>query len=285
MVTTVPQLEYLDVHRPITVVTMHHHGDHPEHDHDFTELVIVERGSALHCIGKVCDHITTGDVFVIPRGERHAYQSAKSMQIINILIDLDRLIVPLDSLRTMPGFQALFMIEPRLTWGQPRGRRLRLNAGERRTTLGLAQQIAHECSSANNGWLASASASFTHLAVLLARCYQADAATTSNYWQLADLLGHLESDWNQTWAVTAMAKRCGLSLSTFQRRFRQLTGHSATEFLIRLRIHHACQQLHHSDLAITTIALTCGFEDSNYFSRQFRRITGMSPSAYRRHVP
>jgi CheY-like chemotaxis protein len=64
--------------------------------------------------------------------------------------------------------------------------------------------------------------------------------------------------------------------------FRQELGTTPIEYLQRYRINQAMRMLKESDRAITEIALDVGFSDSGYFSRIFRRMTGMSPEAYRR---
>ncbi len=53
-------------------------------------------------------------------------------------------------------------------------------------------------------------------------------------------------------------------------------------YLNRYRIQQARQLLKNTHKSITEIALDVGFSSSSYFSRIFRRETGMSPEAYRR---
>jgi AraC-like DNA-binding protein len=73
-----------------------------------------------------------------------------------------------------------------------------------------------------------------------------------------------------------------MSECTFLRKFREATGFSPTDYLLRSRIRRAEELLARRKLSITEVAARCGFEDSNYFSRQFRRVTGVSPRAHRR---
>ena len=47
------------------------------------------------------------------------------------------------------------------------------------------------------------------------------------------------------------------------------------------RIQRACQLLRHSQLPVGAVAVSVGFEDPFYFSRTFRRETGVSPTEYR----
>ena len=53
------------------------------------------------------------------------------------------------------------------------------------------------------------------------------------------------------------------------------------DYLIRLRISKAAQILRREPLRIKEVSEAVGFRDSNYFSRQFRQVMGVSPRAYR----
>ena len=90
---------------------------------------------------------------------------------------------------------------------------------------------------------------------------------------------------DRTWRVEELAKLCGLSEPQFYRRFRQVTGSSPIDWLRRERISHARRRLVESDDPIKQIAEQVGYNDPFYFSRDFKRYTGMSPSEYRRTQP
>ena len=82
--------------------------------------------------------------------------------------------------------------------------------------------------------------------------------------------------------VTDLAFRAGLSARQLQRRFVELFGVSAKEFLLRARIQAAAELLRSTSRPIIDIALECGFYDQSAFTRQFRRRAGMTPDRYRR---
>lgn len=65
--------------------------------------------------------------------------------------------------------------------------------------------------------------------------------------------------------------------------FRQELGTTPIEYLQRYRVNQAKYLLKDTERSITEIALDVGFADSGYFSRIFRRITGMSPDLFRHH--
>ncbi len=79
-----------------------------------------------------------------------------------------------------------------------------------------------------------------------------------------------------------LARLAHLSLSQFDRRFKQLFQLTPQRFLLRVRVHAACQMLVSTDESILQIALNTGFYDQSYFTKQFLRQKNMTPSAYRR---
>jgi signal transduction histidine kinase/AraC-like DNA-binding protein/ABC-type sugar transport system substrate-binding protein len=79
-----------------------------------------------------------------------------------------------------------------------------------------------------------------------------------------------------------LARHVGLVEDYLTHCFRQELGMTPIAYLNRYRITQAKRLLRETDQSITEIALTVGFSDSSYFSRVFRRETGLSPDAFRR---
>lgn len=71
------------------------------------------------------------------------------------------------------------------------------------------------------------------------------------------------------------------SPSHFKARFREHTGYGCIDYLIRLRIHAACQLLDTSRLDIQGVAARVGYTDPLWFSKAFKSVTGQAPSEYR----
>lgn len=83
--------------------------------------------------------------------------------------------------------------------------------------------------------------------------------------------------------VARMVARSGLPERTFKRRFRSATGYSPVDYVQAVRIEEAKHLLETSDIPVDAVAFEVGYEDPSFFRRLFRRKTGVTPAAYRRH--
>ncbi len=84
--------------------------------------------------------------------------------------------------------------------------------------------------------------------------------------------------------LARLADAVGVHPVTLARSFRRTFGCTVGEYLRRLRIERAAEQLVSSEVPLAEIALTAGFADQSHFSNVFRRRTGVSPSAFRREA-
>lgn len=79
-----------------------------------------------------------------------------------------------------------------------------------------------------------------------------------------------------------MCRRSNLSRSNLFRQFRYYLKKTPIEQLLDIRLRHAKELLVQSDRNISEIAWRCGFNDSNYFARQFRNCCQTTPMRFRR---
>ncbi|WDI43765.1 AraC family transcriptional regulator [Bremerella sp. P1] len=100
---------------------------------------------------------------------------------------------------------------------------------------------------------------------------------------LLPAIEYIEKHQTEPIQVSSLAKCCGMALTTFRREFKLLFRITPVKFLTRLRLHHACTMLNSRTRSVGEIALCCGFNDQNYFTRQFRQVFGMTPTEFREH--
>jgi len=100
--------------------------------------------------------------------------------------------------------------------------------------------------------------------------------------RLSTLAAKVRAAIDQAWPVPRMAAFSGLSPSQLHRLFRQQLGATPAEWLRSERINLARRYLDSGFERIATIGALCGYSDPFHFSRDFRKLTGMSPRQYRR---
>jgi len=91
----------------------------------------------------------------------------------------------------------------------------------------------------------------------------------------------LSSRFTETLSLAELAESVGVHPVHLAREFRKRFGCSTGDYARRLRIEQACAALTTSDAPITEIALSAGFYDQSHFSNTFKKITGMTPVAWR----
>lgn len=91
-------------------------------------------------------------------------------------------------------------------------------------------------------------------------------------------LGHLAEEIS----VESMADFAGYSRSHFSRIFRSISGKSPHEYLLELRIRMAVRMLQNNNLSIKEIASACGFAETGYFCKVFRKFHHTSPTHFRK---
>ncbi|TDH23473.1 AraC family transcriptional regulator [Segetibacter sp. 3557_3] len=95
----------------------------------------------------------------------------------------------------------------------------------------------------------------------------------------------LRADLSHQWTVDEMAALVGLGITAFSEKVKGFTGFSPLNYLINIRISEALKLLKRIDVQITDIALDVGFYSSQHFATTFKKLTGYTPSEFRKkHV-
>ncbi len=95
---------------------------------------------------------------------------------------------------------------------------------------------------------------------------------------------YLHSNYAAKISAETLAEMSHYTYSYFSCAFKEVFGVPVTKYLLDIRINKATTLLRLTDMNVTEIAASCGFSDTNYFARAFKKETGCSPSEYRRQV-
>lgn len=110
---------------------------------------------------------------------------------------------------------------------------------------------------------------------------RAPADTTGANARVAAAVAYARVRSTESVSVAELAAAADLSVTQLERAIRRALGLSAKQLMLRLRLEEAILRLRTTDLPVAQIAGECGYYDQSAFTRQFRRVVGMSPGAYR----
>ena len=129
------------------------------------------------------------------------------------------------------------------------------------------------------------------LVVYLLRAYVTTLPPGSKGWLVATRNAHIgralaliHQQPGKKWTAVLLARKVGLSRSAFFARFTELVGEPPAQYLTRWRMSSAADALGRSRVGIAELAGRLGYGSDEGFGRAFKRIHGMSPSAYRKQT-
>ncbi|WP_068504415.1 helix-turn-helix domain-containing protein [Paenibacillus kribbensis] len=262
-----------------------HQENTEQHRHiDFSELVIVLHGNATHVVNHETSFIKKGNVFVINGGTSHAYLDPHDLKICNIMFRPEMLKLAGPDLRTLKGFQALFILEPHYRNIHSFESKLNLSITSLEYVTSLISIMVEEYQKKHQGYKTMLASRFMELIVYLSRQYDhQETGVQSHLMHLANAISYIEDHYLESITLDEIAGQSEISVRHLNRIFKNDYQTSPIAYLQRLRLERACMLLKNTCLSITEIAYQCGFNDSNYLARQFRKNYGMSPISYRKN--
>jgi AraC-like DNA-binding protein len=128
---------------------------------------------------------------------------------------------------------------------------------------------------------AGAGAAFILSQVFLNNEHDSDTYPSVGHRALEEVLVYIQDHLESPITLDDLGERSKLSISRLSQLFHQVTGYSPMQFVRHQRVQRACYYLESTDEPIGRIAELVGFDDQFYFSRLFRKITGVSPRGFR----
>lgn len=258
------------------------------HAHTFGELTLVRQGEAIHHVwlpggGHFSYPLHPGNVFLVREGEEHTFELiTQPFQVYNILFDS----AVVRSMPPGPSSRPPRYFLPDLPWEDRYPAQPIVDALVNERIDALVSTMERELLRGDDTAYEACLLNFWLLSHTVARCFEESHAIETRYVGPAHILRLIEylqqhSCDESMASLEELAAQSGYSVRSLTAHFRQCTGESIVQFVQRLRVEKACYFLDHTDMNITEIALSSGFNNLPYFNKVFRARCGMSPSTYR----
>jgi len=96
---------------------------------------------------------------------------------------------------------------------------------------------------------------------------------------------YINANHTEDLSLSAVAQAAHMSVFYFCKQFKKATGLSFTDYLSRVRIEKAKEQLLKPNARVSEVAYEVGFQSLTHFNRVFKKLNGESPTTFRTHLP
>lgn len=274
------KLNKLDRNLPVIFhkdIIVQHGNAFSRHWHEAIELLYFIRGEAVITCNSVDFTAKPGDLIVVNSNELHqGFSISESSEYYCIIFDTS-----LFQSRNVDACETKY-INP-----ISQNRILFNNKVENNEEVEKCiAEFVHEYESKDIGYEMSVKSIIYRLLVLLLRNHVQLVLTAKEYdarmknlKRFNPVLEYIENHYNEKIAIEELCSISNISRFHFCRLFKSITGKTLKEYLNTLRINKAEHMLKDSDLNVTEVAMACGFDDINYFSRVFKKYKKTSPSS------
>lgn len=267
---------------PVAVTRLRQRPSMPPHTHDFIELVIVAEGHSIHQFftgeNQAAYGLLQGDCFVVLPGEIHTYKESENFVIYNVSFKEKVFCNLLPELKQLPLWKNFFESAP----SQDRQKR-HLLPYEKVIAENFLKKIMQEFSCREPGFEFRIKLALLEVLCIIDRAnivpWQPYAS--GPYSGILKTINYMEKIKSQPFKLKYLAKMANMSVSSYTKKFRDMTGDSPCEYFIGIKLENIRLDLLQTDLSVSELAEKYGFCDTSYMIRHFRRRLGISPLRYR----
>lgn len=257
------------------------------HGVDTLLLSFIASGSGHHWMNDAVYPVSPGSLGITHYGEVHSIVTGPGgMDVYNIYLDPRS--CPLPSMPPELNHMQQILFANREEFRHRLNRSVHLHFNDPSLPLHCLQVMHREMTNPSPG---SATVVAAMLRVFLVACCRAalelgispsladDALPPA--W-LMDICRYLDENYAEPVSLEMLAKQGRVSTGYLCRIFKKEIGLGVVDYLTERRIQTATRLLQETDDKILSIAMEAGFGDLSHFNRVFKKLTGLSPSAYRK---
>ncbi|MFM9281751.1 AraC family transcriptional regulator [Paenibacillus jiagnxiensis] len=251
----------------------------PHHWHEHMELLYFVSGKAVIECNSMSYEVSGGDLIVLNSNDLH-HGICRSEQLRYYCLIMDISLLQSQSPDAIETKFIVPILQNRVLFQHHIRNDESLHA--------CMDSIVEEFKSKESGYELSIKSSMYRLLTILFRNYVTAAPPLpyetnrrKNLERFTPIFEYISGHLGEELSVHELARMAGLSRFHFSRLFSELTGRTVSEYINQLRINKSEYLLIHTDMTISEIAWTTGYNDISYFSRTFKKYKSVSPSELR----
>ena len=257
-------------------------GNIPIHTHYFNEVAVVLSGTCLHVVGKERYPLIRGDVFVLKGNETHEFKKMLNLKMIDIVYNREFFDTVRKELNDIPGFQALFVYEPMFRKINKFKAKLHLNSNQLNELMPILKLMKKIQLNKMPGYAIATESVFKLVVISLCSYYsETDIPRSKELLRISKVINFMEKSYAEKITLNDLANKGNLTVPTFRRGFKRVTGCSPIDYLIRLRVEEGAKMMSENNkIKVIDAAMSVGFDNSSYFTRKFKQIMEITPAEY-----
>lgn len=250
------------------------------HSHPEYEIYYVHGGGCTYLVGETFFELAPGDLLIMNGMSQHGPIGMTSCE---------RTMIRFDETSTLPLVQTPGSLDLLLPFRTIRNRRWRLE-GDRRAEvehiLMKLNRFAKQTDSLGFNRLRNA---FCELLLFIRECSETDLAEQqplmSKEYNVRNILSYIEQHYMEELSLELVADNVHLSKFYMVKIFKELTGMTVFEYINKRRISQAKLLFQFDNKrTVTEVCYQVGFKQLTHFSRNFKRLVGMTPEQYRKFI-
>lgn len=251
--------------------------------HEFFEMVYMKKGSAVFEISGHPVNMGPNDIIIIKPRQYHKF-SVKSRSVCELIV----LSFKFENQRNDEFSEVSLEDFLNFVHGRDSGNFITLKVSQKNEIITVLNKILKERSSSEIGSEFLSHFLIMELFVLISRALKMEWENSikSESPKLKELIriavNFINNNFEREIALKDIARYVFLSPSYFARVFKEETGVSPINYLLKVRIERAKEMLTDTDQKVSDIALGVGFSNQQRFNAIFKKYTGMTPTQYRK---
>lgn len=246
------------------------------HWHENFEILYFETGEALIYCNSSPIRVGPGELIVVNSNDLH-YGEVLSPLLVYYVVEFDLSFIHSSQIDLCQTKYMTPLVHNRILF--------RNQIEQNKELLEEVRLLIDEYYRQEIGYELAIKAYLYRILVLLLRCYGNQTISGAEkerqrrtIGRITAVLEHMECYYTEKLSLDQLSAMANMSPHYFCRLFKNLTGKSPVEYINHLRLNKAMTLLREGELTITEIAMAVGFNDSNYFSRLFKKYKQVPPS-------